>query len=250
MIKVIIVDDELPARLRVHKMIADFPQRLEFLGEADCGKDAIQLIETLRPDAVFLDIQMPDMTGFEMINQLSYQPMIIFTTAYAEHAIKAFETVSVDYLVKPFDKDRFQKAIEKLTRFTPPTPTDEYQQLANLLQQTKSKKSLALPIKKKDKIILVEFENISHFKAEDKYVNVTLKDGVQHLLTKSIAQLEQDLPDQFIRVHRSYIVNRSYIFEIQKYFKGRLALKLKDNNHTTITTGETYTSKVKEVLGL
>lgn len=251
MIKVIVIDDEGPARLRIKKLIKEQAPQLELLGEADCGSQAIDLIEALRPDAIFLDIQMPDMSGFEMLSQLSYQPMVIFTTAYTEYAIKAFESFSVDYLVKPLEVPRFEKAIEKLNKMSQKTAEPNLASIQAFFQQVKpAAKSFSLPIKKRDRIILVDFEDISHFKAEDKYVQVAMNDGATHLLNKTITQLEKELPEAFIRVHRSYIVNRTYIYEIQKHFKGKLSLKLKDKNGSTILTGETYSAKIKKLMGL
>ncbi len=251
MIKVVVIDDESPARMRVKAMIANHPEQLQLLGEADCGKAGIALVEELRPEALFLDIQMPDMSGFELLAALSYQPMIVFTTAYAAYAVKAFEQFSVDYLVKPLRAERFRMAVEKLEKFSGAGRGVDYAKLESIFEGMRPKaRPLSLPIKKRDRIILVEFEDIAFLKAEDKYVKVAMKDGTSHLLSKAIGQLENELPEIFIRAHRSYIVNSTYIFEIQKYFKGKLILKLKDRPQTSITTGESYSAKIKEILGL
>lgn len=251
MVKTIIIDDESPARMRVKKLMEAHPEQLHLLGEADCGSEAIKMIETLRPDAIFLDIQMPDMSGFDVLSHLSYQPFVIFTTAYSEYAIKAFESNSVDYLVKPIEAERFKKAIKKLELFSKTTNQNNWKKLEKLFQQIKPVKQIfSLPVKKKDKIILIDFEDISHFKAEDKYVLAFMNDGSSHLLNKSITQLENELPEEFIRVHRSYIINRNYIFEIKKYFKGKLILYLKDKSQSEVMTGETYAEKIKGLLGL
>ncbi len=251
MLKAIIVDDEQPARLRIKKLLEKHEETIFVAGEADCGQDAISIIQQLKPDVLFLDIHMPDMSGFEVLAQLTFQPLIIFTTAYAEYAIKAFEEMSIDYLVKPIKSVRFDQAIQKLLLLSEEPKQSDLKALeAAITALQKPVIGTTFPIKKKDKIILVEFENISHFKAEDKYVKVVLKDCKSHLINNTITELTKQLPPYFIQVHRSTIINRNFIVEIEKYFKGRLVLKLKDHCKSSITTGETYSKKVKEVMGI
>lgn len=251
MFKAFIVEDELPAMQRVKKLLSDYSTDLNIVGEADCGKNAIEQIETKRPDVLFLDIQLPDMTGFEVLSALTYQPLVIFTTAYENYAIKAFESYSIDYLVKPFDVDRFKKAIEKLKKLGHQEAAVDYQELEKLLLLHRTQPvSVSLAVKKADKIILLNHEDMTYFKAEDKYVRIFTKNGKDHLCEKSLAKLEQVLPDNFIRVHRSFIVNRNHISEVRKYFKGKLILQLRDKEQTTITTGEKYSSIVKSILGI
>ncbi len=254
MIKVLIIDDEYPARLRMKKLLEIHSHQLEMVGEADGGRQAIQKIETLRPQAIFLDIQMPDMSGFEVLEQLTYQPMVIFTTAYSEYAIQAFETFSVDYLVKPIAVTRLKTAIDKLLKFSAAQQTapdfDQLKTLLDNIQQKPIPQAFALPIKKRDRIIFIDFEDIAYFKAEDKYAVAMMKDGKQHLLSKSLGQLAGELPINFARVHRSFIVNRTFIIELEKYFKGSYLLKLRDQANTEIKTGESYSGQLKEWMGI
>ena len=251
MYKAFIVEDELPAMKRVKKLLSEHHFTVELVGEADNGKIAIEQIEVLRPDVLFLDIQLPDMTGFEVLSALTYQPLVIFTTAYDQYAIKAFESYSIDYLVKPFDANRFQLAIEKLKKMGNQQKQVDFQKLETLLHQHQSKITpVSLPVKKGDKIILLDFEEIIYLKAEDKYVRIFTKNGKDHLCEKSLSKLEQKLPNIFIRVHRSFMVNRNHISEVRKYFKGKLILHLKDKEQTTITTGEKYSASVKSMLGI
>lgn len=246
----LIIEDEYPARLRMNQLLEDHTDTIKILGEADTGKKAISLIEAKKPDVIFLDIQLPDMTGFDVLQRISYQPTIIFTTAYSEYALQAFENYSIDYLVKPIEKNRFNQAIEKLKNWGQKTKVDD-QLIEHLLQaMQKPKTPQSLPIKKKDKIILVDFEQVAFFKAEDKYVNVHMSNGTEHLLSKSLSTLSNTLPEQFIRLHRSYIVNRHFVSEIQKYFKGKYILQLSDSKASKITTGETYTDIVKKIFSL
>ncbi len=250
MFRTFLVEDEAPARLRVKKLLSDYHNEIDIVGEADHGKTAISEIERLRPEIVFLDIQLPDMTGFMVLEKLSYQPLVIFTTGYEAFAIQAFETCSVDYLVKPFDADRFEKAIQKLRRFGTQKQNIDYKKLNQLLASQKAAApTYSLPVKTKDRIVLVEYEDIVYLKAEDKYVRVFTKDEQNYLSEQSLAKMEIRLPEDFIRVHRSFIINRSYIGEIRKFFKGKLILILKDKSQTSITTGSTYAGAVREALG-
>lgn len=249
----IIVEDEYPARLRMQQFLSAYQNELTIVGEADTGKKAIALIEAERPEVVFLDIQLPDMTGFEVLKQISYNPWVIFTTAYSEYALKAFENYSIDYLVKPIEEKRFEQAITKLGNWNRESNDSnaDWKLVQKMIQEVQSpKQSSSFAIKKKDKIILVDFEDLVFFQAEDKYVTAHLKNGKEHLLSKSLSKLEEILPPQFLRVHRSYIVNRNYITEIHKYFKGKFVLQLSDGNQSQITTGETYTAVVKQAFGL
>ncbi len=251
MYKAFITEDEYPARLRVKKLLSAYSDEIELVGESDNGKGAIEQIEQLRPDVLFLDIHLPDMTGFEMLAKLTYQPLVIFTTAYEAYAIKAFETYSIDYLVKPFDAQRFKKAIEKLRKFGQQKKTIDYKKLeALLVEKTKKTVSTSLPIKMKDRILLVEYTDICFLKAEDKYVQIFTESGKSYLSDQSLGHFEKSLPDLFIRVHRSYIINRTFIGEIRKYFKGKLILIMKDKGGTSITTGSTYSAGVRRLLGV
>lgn len=251
MFTTILIDDENPARLRLKKLLEAHTKTIKIIGEADFGKDAIERIEAQRPQLLFLDIQLPDMSGFDILKQLTYRPLVIFSTAYEQYALEAFESYSIDYLVKPFDADRFAKAIQKLEKFGDKQATTNFQELEKLFQQLKPKqKSFALPVKIGDRILLIDYEDITHFQSEDKYTRVFTKNGKKYLGDWSLSQLEKELPEQFLRVHRSCIVNKTAILEIRKYFKGKLILILEDLEKTSVTTGSTFSEKVKVELGL
>ena len=251
MLSAYIVEDEPLARVRLQKMLRQYANQIEVLGEADYGALAIQEIEKLQPAVLFLDIQLPDMTGFEVLNQLTYQPLVIFATAYEQYAMQAFDSYSVDYLVKPFRIERLKKTMDKLLKFGQQLPSMEYGQLEKLIPPVSSPTPpFSFPIKLGDRILLIDYEDISHLKAEDKYIRVFTNKGKSYLSDGSLGQLIETLPVSFMRVHRSYIVNRSRIKEVRKFFKGKLILVLNDSKQTTITTGETYSSKVRTSLGL
>ena len=193
---------------------------------------------------------MPVMTGFEMLSQLSYQPKIIFTTAFEEHAIKAFEENSIDYLLKPIEKERLKKALEKLQRLSPDvvSNTNELQHILSSLQPKKEFKSF--PVKVGDKILLIKPEEISHLEARDKYVFIVTVSNIEYITDFSLAALEVKLPAPFLRVHRSVIVNCDKIKEIHKGFSGTFTIIMKDKDLTKIHTGRSYSDVVKEIMEL
>lgn len=247
----IIIEDEYPARLRLEQMLGQHQDSIKLLGKADTGKTAIEMINIHHPDVLFLDIHLPDMNGFGVLQALDYHPMVIFTTAYAEYAVQAFEVFSVDYLVKPFDDVRFKKAIDKISQFKHLVPVPDYAKMATLFFEAQRKpKQTSLAVKSEHKILLIDYEDITHLKADDKYVTVSTATNKTYLCEKSLGTLEESLPDYFIRVHRSYIINKTWIAEIHRYFKGRLMLVIDDKERTTVITSESYTHAVKSVLGL
>jgi len=183
--KAIVIDDEPAARRLMKNLLQEHDNVVEVIAEASTGKEAIEKIESLDPDLIFLDIQMPDLTGFEVIEQLKKKPNIIFTTAYEQYAIKAFETFSIDYLLKPIKEERLEQSIEKLKAFGRLNQSINVNGLQEIIKQFQSpKKATALPIKTGDRINLIRFENISYLEAQDKYVCVFTIDG-QKFLTGS-----------------------------------------------------------------
>ena len=247
----IIIEDEYPVRLRMHHMLSLHQDTITLCGIADTGHEAITMIKTHHPIILFLDIHLPDINGFKVLSALNYQPMVIFTTAYAEYAVQAFEAFAVDYLVKPFDEERFKKAIMKVSHFTKQNQALDYVKLEEFFLKAQNKpKQTTIAVKSGQKILLIDFEGITHLKADDKYVTLSLVDNKTYLSEKSLAMLDEILPDYLIRIHRSYIVNKTWIAEIYRYFNGRLMLVLDDKDRTTIITSDSYTHDVKIALGL
>ena len=237
--------------LRLKRLLAPYSSVIEVIGEATSGQQAVALIDQMQPQLLFLDIHLPDMTGFEVLQQLAYRPLVIFSTAYDEYAVEAFESLSIDYLVKPYSVDRFAKMIHKLQSFTKPASHWSIQELSHSFPPPQPPPpSFALPIKQGDRILLIEHEKMAFIKADQKYSIVHTQKGQQHLCDHSLVKLEQQLPPSFIRVHRSYIVNRQHINELRKFFKGKYVLLINDVHQTKITTGETYAAKVKEWFGV
>lgn len=250
MYRTIIIDDETPARNRMHQLCKDYAEDINIISDANCGMKAIKLIDQLQPDLIFLDIQMPDISGLGVLQKIKHEPFVIFTTAYTEYAVKAFNTLSIDYLIKPIETERFGQAIQKLKRITEHGKSNfDLQKLELLLNQSQQKKqTFSIAIKKGDRIIFIDYDDIMYLKSEDKYVSIIDKSGNKHLSEKALHQLESQFPENFIRISRSCIINRSYINSIEKYFKGTLIIHLQ--NGESQKTGETYSKIVKAKLGI
>jgi two-component system, LytTR family, response regulator len=261
----VIVEDEAPARRLLNELLADHRDLVHLSGEAYNGHDAIALINELKPDLVFLDIQLPDMLGLDVLKQLVYQPYIIFTTAYDEYAIKAFEALSVDYLLKPLKEDRIARALHKLQCFAGSGPVSRdaagkglaggaWNNLESLMNgygspnpPTPPKEMRTLSVKKGAKFTLVQLSDIIYFEASDKYTYVHTANGQKLFCDHMLAVLEEKLSDDFVRVQKSYIVNRQKIVEIHKYSNNRYTLVLNNREFTRIVTGPSYLQVIREV---
>jgi two-component system LytT family response regulator len=240
--KVIIIDDEPLARGIVKEYLKSFSQ-LEVVAECGDGFDGVKAIAQHQPDLLFLDIQMPKINGFEMLELIDNPPPVIFTTAFDEYAIKAFETHAVDYLLKPFGKERFDKALTKwLSQRSSNLPTA-------LTEETSAPESSnRVVVKKGQNIVVLPVQKIHYFEAFDDYVKVYTADGF-YLKKKTMTFFEKTLDaSQFVRVHRSYLLNLQELTRIEPMEKDNHVALLK--NGTRIPLSQTGYSKLKSVLGI
>jgi two-component system LytT family response regulator len=245
--RALIIDDEPAARRLLRSMLEKY-EWISIEGEASNGEEAIRLVNERRPDLIFLDIEMPDRNGFEVLEWVSYQPNIIFTTAYEHYALKAFESFSIDYLLKPVRPERLHQSLEKLKSFGKSSPMSDVGDLKKMFQSfVSSKKPTAFPIKQGEKIILLRFENISHFQADDKYVFAFTMEGKKYLTDHTLAYLETYLPENFMRVQKSNIINKDKVGEIHKHFNGRFIIIMQDGPQSRIQSGLTYFEKIRAV---
>ncbi|MGE0019583.1 MAG: LytR/AlgR family response regulator transcription factor [Draconibacterium sp.] len=245
--KSMIIDDEPLARVRLQKLISDYQTEFEIVGEAENGKEAVEKIRLLKPDLLFLDIQMPGLDGFEVLKQLDYQPKVIFCTAFDEYALQAFNAYCIDYLVKPITKERFAKTVEKLGQFNGSSSEMNLQKLIQQLPNfSKKAEATTLPVKVGDRVIFVRLDEVSYFKADEKYVSVVTKHSKSYILDTSLKQIEEKLPASFIRVHKAYLVNKNLVKEIRKHFNNRFIFILDDYDQSKITSGRSYYQSVRE----
>lgn len=195
---------------------------------------------------------MPGLNGFEMLKQIQHMPKIIFTTAYEEYAIKAFEENSIDYLLKPIEEERLEVSIKKLQQTKQPGTSLDTAALSKILNSlTPEKKAItSIPVKKGDRIFIIKLGEIAFLEAKDKYVFINTSDNQEHLIDFTLTHLEDKLPANFIRVHRSYIINKDKIKEVQRYFDGRFVLILNDNKNTKIISGASYNKEIKGLIEL
>jgi two-component system LytT family response regulator len=249
--KAIIIDDEPAARRLMKNLLQEHTDIVQVIAEAGNGREAIQKIEELNPDLIFLDIQMPDLTGFEVIEQLARKPNIIFTTAYEQYAIKAFETFSIDYLLKPIKEERLKQSLEKVKQFGRINQSFDLSRLHEMISQLHApQKNTALAIKTGDRIILLRYETISYLEAQDNYVFAFTSDGQKYLTDQSLTGMEEKLPSQFYRIQKSYIINKEKIKEMHRHFSGRYLFVMDDKQSTRLTSGRTYYDSIKKDFGL
>ena len=242
----LIIDDEPPARARLQKLLEQFPETFRVLDEAKNGTEAVEKIHQLQPDVIFLDIEMPGLNGFELLERLDKIPIVIFCTAFDQYSLKAFETNSIDYLLKPVRLERLQQTVEKLTSFKNNLSSATIKSvLKAFYEQKEEKKMTSITVKKGDKLIFIKLDEVTHFEADEKYVTVyTNKEN--HLIEQSLSQLELKLPQEFIRVHRSVILNKNQVLDVQKYFNSRFVITLNNNRKTSITSGRSYITTIKD----
>jgi len=234
-ITAIIIEDEKPARDLVRTYLKDI-NRVELLGDFDNGFTGLKAVNELKPDVIFLDVQMPKLTGFEMLELLEYRPEIIFTTAYDQFAIKAFEQNAVDYLLKPFSKERFSESVDKLCMKMDQSKVED-DPLANIRKHFEESDETInrVVIKKSGKIHVISTERIVYLEAQDDYVMIYTSDE-RFLKQQTMKYFEKHLDiESFIRVHRSYIVNVHSIDRIEPYEKASFILILKNGSKVPVS---------------
>ena len=246
MIKAVIIDDEPLARSIVKEYLQFYPQ-IELVQECNDGFEGLKAIQQFKPDVIFLDVQMPKINGFEMLELIEQPPEVIFTTAFDEFAIRAFESHAVDYLLKPFSKERFDKAIQKITAQNPVSREQQTQSLLESASQTPAQQNRVV-VKTGGKIKIIPAPDILFLEAADDYVKVHTKDGV-FLKNKTMAHFEKQLdPQQFVRTHRSYMVNVQQITRIDPYEKEAHIAILRTGNQVPVS--KSGYARLKLILGL
>lgn len=239
----IIIDDEKLARELLTEFLEAFP-KIEIVAECEKGKDAVEAIDALKPDLIFLDVQMPGMNGFEVLEKIEHDPYVIFTTAYDQYAIKAFEKNAVDYLLKPLDEERFGLAINRaLTR-----KKLEHSNIEDLLKGIKGDKKESYDahifVQKSEKLFNLPVEEIIYLEASGDYTIITTK-ADQFVSSSGIGKLEEIMnPDMFIRVHRSTIINLTFLKEIERHFNGGMIVKMQ--NGKSFPVSRTYAKVIRK----
>ena len=246
MIKAVIIDDEPLAREVVKEYLLNFPQ-ITIMQECNDGFEGLKAIQQHQPDIIFLDIQMPKITGFEMLELVENMPAVIFTTAFEEHAIRAFEVHAVDYLLKPFSNDRFDKAVQKWLDQFQTAPVASTTALLETAAATPLQSNRVV-IKINGKIKIIPVQDIHYLEAADDYVKIFTQEG-NFLKNKTMSFFEKMLdPQQFTRVHRSYILNINQVTRIDPYEKENHLAILRSGARVLVS--KTGYPRLKSALGL
>jgi len=232
--RTVLIDDEPLALERMKRLLKPHRDTIEIIDSAINGLEAVDSINRLNPDLIFLDIQMPELNGFEVLDRLNSLPLIIFCTAYDEYALKAFETNSIDYLLKPVEPERLKTAIKKLQRLTSDDKDSFHEQLHSMLSGLKKPGIKRIQVSAGDTIHLLPIDDIYFFRAEDKYVMAGTYDKT-YVLSQTLNQLESELPsDDFIRIHRSSVINLNHIDTITRWFGGKYRVRMRDKEKTEL----------------
>ncbi|MES2827577.1 MAG: LytTR family transcriptional regulator DNA-binding domain-containing protein [Bacteroidota bacterium] len=246
MIRTILIDDESLARDIVKHYLSSFPD-IEIVAECSDGFEGLKAITQHQPDFIFLDIQMPKINGFEMLELVENPPAVIFTTAFDEYAIKAFEVNAVDYLLKPIEKVRFDLAMQKLPLRLNAADSNETQELLDSAAMSPAQHNRVV-VKKNGVIKIIAVSDIHYLEADDDYVKLSTTEGIFHK-NKTMSFFEKTLDsEQFIRIHRSYIINLAQVTKIELKEKDSYIVLLKSD--IWLPVSKTGYIKLKAALGL
>ncbi len=230
-LRVIVVDDEEAARTILVEYLGDDP-RFALVAECANGYEAVRAVAEYRPDLLFLDIQMPKLDGFEVVELLDPKPLIVFATAYDEYAIRAFEVHAIDYLLKPFTAARLGEVLAHAERML---ARGERQALDDLPAAVARKPLQRIAVRDAGAIEVVPVQRIDYFEAQDDYVHLATR-GRRYQKQKTLGEVEQQLdPTRFIRVHRSYIVNLESLARVEPYAKDSRVAILKDGTRVPVS---------------
>lgn len=243
-----LVDDEALALKRLQRMLA-LTKRVQVVGTSTDPVEAVAAVIEAKPDILFLDIEMPGMTGFEMLAQLLPQPWVVFTTAYDRYALEAYGVNSVDYLLKPIEAAHLDRALDKIERLhrsaaTPPAMTELIERLIAPAYPGRVASKVG------EKIEFVDLEQVTHFFASDKLTFASTP-AKNYAVDYTIQELEQKLdPNRFVRVHRATLVNVAHVQELHSWFAGKMMVRLKDPKHTELTVSRDRVRALKQRLGI
>jgi len=250
MIRAYVVDDERLAVQRLSRLLAD-TGRVDVVGTTTDPEEAVAFLGRERVDVLFLDIQMPGLTGFELLEQIDRPPLVVFTTAYDAYALSAFETNAVDYLLKPIEVDRLQRALDKIERLAGQPPPDVRTLARELAAQLSPARKLErIASRVGERTTLLDVGRVSHFAARDK-LTFAIVNGREHVVDFTLAELESRLDTRrFVRIHRATIVNVPFVQELYPSVDGGLLVRLKDDGKTELSVARDRVRELKTRLGI
>jgi two-component system LytT family response regulator len=247
MIRAFVVDDEPLAVKRLSRMLRE-TGRVEVVGGSSDPVDALAALSSVSVDALFLDIQMPGMTGFEMLAMMDPQPLVVFTTAYDQYALQAFEVNSIDYLLKPIEERHLARALDKIERLrASPGPSPDWKALMAQIAAGGYPERIASRLG--ERIQILELSRVTHFFAHDK-LTYAATEAKNYVVDYTVSDLEQRLgPRSFCRIHRATLVNLAWVKEMDAWFGGRVLVRLKDAKSTELQVARERVSELKKRLG-
>jgi DNA-binding LytR/AlgR family response regulator len=248
-VRAVIVDDEKPARDRLRRLL-DEHEDVVLVGEAGSAGTAVELIDRERPDLVFLDVQIPEGNGFDVLRRVRHVPHVIFTTAFDRYAVEAFEVKSLDYLLKPFSKQRFATALERARR-TLEKPAEPSGAVLRLLEEIRAAapgaRPVRVPARRGSKILLLDPESVLWFEAEETIVHAKTDEG-RSIVDRTLGELEDLLSAGFFRIHRRYLVNLSRIGEILPGDAGTYVVVMRDAARTPLPLSRRQAQRLRELI--
>lgn len=246
MYRTLIVDDEELARSRLIRILGKFTDHIQIIGECGDGLQTLEMIEKLRPDLVFLDIEMPGMNGLEVARAIKNQLFIVFVTAYDHYAVEAFQTMAVNYILKPVDQENLGAAIAKINKFSANSGLDEVKTAIASIDMEKNSAKLSITVGRMIK--LIPFNEIILFEADNKYTTVYTPQA-NFITERSLSDLEKILPTpDFIRIHRKHIINSEYIWEAHKWIDRKIKIILKEPIQKELIVSRNYLVNFKGLL--
>lgn len=249
--RTLIIDDEVLARERLKRLFENFRNVFQIIGEASDGDQAYNMIESLKPDIIFLDVQMPGKNVFTMLTEIRHKPFVVFCTAYDHYALDAFSSHSVDYLIKPVEVERLRQTVEKLEKITERSFNGSMNSVLEAIKKMEPRQiPTSIPHKVGDKTVFIKLEQVVFFQSEDKYSIFYNPEGKKFISDQSLKSLEDKLPENFVRVSKSVILNRNFLNEVHKYFRGKVVFLMHDVNKTKITSGNAYSDVIKRIFNL
>ena len=258
MYSALIIDDEKPARTRVQKLLKNFSSKISTINEAGNYDEAVSFLSDHDPDIIFLDIQLKNKTGFDVLEavNISQKSVLIFTTAYDQHAVKAFEYFAYDYLLKPFKDERFHKSVKRTLKKISSESTTNIDQkideiisyIKNLYPEGEGNYLSTIPVRLNNKTYFLNVSKIKYIKADGYYAELVVG-RKKHIIRESLKNLEQQLdPNTFIRIHRSTIINQHFIDELIRVGYGDYELKMKDGKQFRVS--KSYKQDLSDRLGV
>lgn len=243
--RAVLVENEEHSLARLRRTLGRFAGEIEVVAEATDGPDAVAKIREHRPDLLFLDIDLPGMNGFEVLEGLDEQPVVVFTTAFNQHALNAFKTHAVAYLLKPIAEEDVRSALDKLRAMS--RTRSDIDMLRQLIDSSSSRYMNRVSCKQGDRTFLVKVGEVLYFQADNKYTSVVTA-GREYLIDTPLAALENDLdPREFVRIHRATLVNINWIAEIRRTYAGKTTVVLNDKNGRELQASRSYAENLRDI---